>query len=207
MKRLLILSGILLLSCSALAGLREGSSEFELFAGSHLGDTFTLHTDAGDFRMDVKDSTLLGMRGSYFFHENFAVEFTLSGTHSETRAGDDFDMYYYHGNILYQFGHAAFSPFVTVGMGVTTTKRPDPESGGYLENTITDSHFSGNIGGGFKVYFSKDFALRTDVRAYWTAFDKGHCHHDDHDGNNDNCWNNGNLLETTEISAGFVFAF
>jgi len=202
MKRLLILTGILLISYSALAGLREGSSEFELFGGSHLGDTFTLESDSGNTRMDIKDSTLLGMRGSYFVLENLAIEFTLSGTHSETTAGDDFDMYYYHANILYQFGHAAFSPFVTLGMGVTTTKRPDPDSGGF--GTLTDSHFSGNLGAGFKVYFSRDFALRTDIRTYWTAFDNGHCHHND---NNDNCWNNDNLLQTTEISAGFVFAF
>ena len=204
MKRWIVLSTVLLLALPGLAGWQEGSSEFELFLGSHLGDNFTLESDYGDeYRMQLNDSLLLGMRGAYFFGPNTAIEFTLAGTQSDTRDGDDFDLYYYHGNILYQFGEAGFAPFVTVGMGLTTTRRPDVGYGDW--DRITDSHFSWNFGGGFKVYFNRNFALRTDVRGYWTSMDDRDCdHYDNHD---EDCWNNENILSTTEISAGFVFRF
>jgi len=200
MNKVLVTMGILLLTLPAMAGWRDGSSEFELFAGPHIGDTFTLETDWGEgYRMEVKDSVLLGMRGSYFFADNAAIEFTLAGTRSQTTEGDDFDFYYYHGNILYQFGHAAFAPFVTLGIGVTTTRHPDPGMGGWRR--VTESDFSWNFGGGFKIYFNKNFALRTDLRTYWTNINSRHCE------DNEDCWNNENVLATTEISAGFVFSF
>ena len=71
----------------------------------------------------------------------------------------------------------------------------------------TDAEFAWNMGGGFKIYFSPDFAFRTDVRAYWTKTNE-------EDYWDDDCWDHDNgcdywqdSLDATEISAGFVFRF
>jgi outer membrane protein W len=205
MKRSIAFSIILLLALPCLADEREGSSEFELFAGSHLGDSFTMESDYGYHTYELDDSVLLGLRGGYFLNNHLAMEFTLAGTLSQTWEGDDFNLYYYQGNLLLHFGEANFAPFVTVGVGVTTTNRPDLSTGyGERRHQVTDSNFSWNFGGGFKVYFNNNFALRTDIRSYWTAMDDRSCDNGDYD---ENCWNNENVLNTTEISAGFVFRF
>jgi len=182
--------------------LREGTSEFEFFAGSHLGDTFVVHRENNfEEEKELNDSFLLGMRGSYFFEEHFAIEFTLAGTQSDTTDGDNFDVYYYHGNLLFQFGEGAFSPFFTIGIGVTTLRYPKYDI--YMEkHNISDTEFSWNWGGGFKIYFTDNFAFRTDLRAYFINLNKNNDCWNDND-----CWRWEEDLVTTEISFGFVFKF
>ncbi|MEJ5167416.1 MAG: outer membrane beta-barrel protein [Thermoanaerobaculia bacterium] len=194
----------LFLSISSLgfSFLREGTSEFEFFAGTHLGDNFVIHQRYGyTEEKELNDSFLLGMRGSYFFEEHFAIEFTLAGTQSDTTDGDNFDLYYYHGNFLFQFGDGAFSPFFTIGIGATTLRYPSYTADMERYN-ISDTKFSWNWGGGFKIYFSDNFALRTDLRAYFINLNKNDDCWDD-----DDCWRWEEELVTTEFSLGFVFKF
>lgn len=181
--------------------LREGTSEFEFFAGSHLGDTFIIHRSNNfDEEKELNDSFMLGMRGSYFFEEHFAIEFTLAGTHSDTTDGDNFDLYYYHGNFIFQFGEGAFSPFFTIGIGATTLRYPS-YTFNFEKHIVSDTNFSWNWGGGFKIYFSESFALRTDIRAYFLDLNKNDdCWDDD-------CWRWEEELVTTEFSFGFAFKF
>lgn len=208
MKRWIVLSIVLLLALPGLAdGWQEGSSEFELFAGAHLGDTFTLSTSEGnDLQMELDDSMMLGLRGSYFFFDNISMEVTIAGTQAQTWEGQDFNIYYFQGNLTYQFGHAAFSPFFTIGMGMAMLDHPTVDSDWHWRQK-TDSEFAWNMGGGFKIYFGQDFAFRTDVRAYWTRTSEedywdDDCWDDDHD-----CDYWQDSLNATEISAGFVFRF
>ena len=207
MKRTLAILAVLLLALTAVAGFREGTSEFELFAGSHLGDSFTLRTDSGgDLQFDLDDSLLLGMRGAYFISDNMAMEVTMTGTQTETWEGRDFDIYYFQGNLTYQFGHAAFTPFFTIGMGMALLDHPTVDSNWHWRQA-TDTEFAWNMGGGFKIYFTPNFAFRTDVRAYWTKTSE-------QDYWDDDCWDDDHecdywedSLDATELSAGFVFRF
>lgn len=195
---------VLILVCGALSFgfMREGSSEFELFSGFHLGDNFVIHQRQGySEEKDLEDSFMLGMRGSYFFEEHFAIEFTLAGTQSETTDGENFDLYYYHGNFLFQFGEGAFSPFFTIGIGATTLRYPTYTQDLELHN-ISDTKFAWNWGGGFKIYFAENFALRTDIRAYFNNLNR-----DDDCWDDDDCWRWEEELITTEISLGFTFKF
>lgn len=207
MKRTLLLLVLVLAALPALAGFREGTSEFEIFAGTHLGDNFTLQTESGvDLEMDLEDSLLLGMRGSYFFTDGFSVEMTMSGTKSETWEGQDFDIYYFQGNATYQFGGGGFSPFFTFGLGMALLDHPTVDSD-WNWRQENDAEFAWNMGGGFKIYFTRDFAFRADVRAYWINTSEEDYWEDD-------CWEHDHdcdywedSLDTTEISAGFVFRF
>lgn len=182
---------------------REGTSEFEFFAGSHLGDTFIIHR-GNNFseEKELNDSFMLGMRGSYFFEEHFAIEFTIAGTQSDTTDGDNFDLYYYHGNFIFQFGEGAFSPFFTIGIGATTLRYPS-YTFDFEKHIVSDTKFSWNWGGGFKIYFSDNFALRTDIRAYFVNLNKDN----DDCWNDDDCWRWEEELVTTEFSFGFLFKF
>lgn len=207
MKRVLAFLAVVLLALPSAAAFREGSSEFELFFGSHLGDSFTIETAGGsDLEMDLEDSVMMGLRGSYFFTDGFSLEMTMAGTRSETWEGMDFDVYYFQGNATYQFGHGAFSPFFTVGMGMAMLDHPTVDSEWNWRQT-TDTEFAWNMGGGFKIYFNPNFAFRTDVRAYWTQTNE-------RDYWDDDCWEHDHdcdywedSLTATEISAGFVFRF
>lgn len=197
-----LLTLFLFFSTFSFGFLREGTSEFEFFAGSHLGDTFIIHRgDNFSEEKELNDSFLLGMRGSYFFEEHFAIEFTLAGTQSDTTDGDNFDLYYYHGNFIFQFGEGAFSPFFTIGIGTTTLRYPS-YTFDFKKHIVSDTEFSWNWGGGFKIYFSDQFALRTDIRAYFINLNKDNDCWDD-----DNCWRWEEELVTTEFSFGFVFKF
>jgi|GEM_PF-2506845 outer membrane protein W len=205
MKKALVVLALLAMALPASAAFREGTSEFELFAGSHLGDTFTLDLGSGStLKMEVDDSVLLGMRGSYFFTDNIAIEMTMAGTQSETWEGRDFDIYYFQGNFTFQFGKAAFAPFFTIGLGAAILDHPTLDNEWNWRQT-TDTNFAWNMGGGFKIYFSPGFAFRADIRAYWILTSE-------QDYWDDDCWDHdcdtwSDSLDTTEISAGFVFRF
>ncbi len=193
---------IFLFSFLSFAGLREGDSEFEFFAGTHLGDTFVIHQNYGyEEEMELNDSFILGMRGSYFFREHFAIEFTLAGTQSDTTEGENFDLYYYHGNFIFQFGEGAFTPFFTIGMGATTLRYPVYTSD-WEKHNVSNTNFGWNWGGGFKIYFNNNFAIRSDIRVYFSDLNKDRDCWDD-----DDCWRWEEELVTTEISMGFVFRF
>lgn len=183
------------------SGLREGTSEFQIFLGPHFGDTFIIYKGSGFYEeKKLNDSLILGMRASYFYGENFALEFTLAGTKSDTTDGEDFDIYYYQGNLHFQFGEGSFNPFFTIGMGVSTL-RYFAHSFQWEKYKISDTKFSWNWGAGFKIYFTDEFAFRTDLRAYYIYLnERDYWWHDYY-----YRWEE--ELITTELSFGFIFRF
>jgi hypothetical protein len=79
------------------------------------------------------------------------------------------------------------------------------EDWGWHEDS--DAEFAWNFGGGFKVYFTPNFAVRADIRAYWINTGEEDYWEDDCWDHHDDCDYWEDSLDTTEVSAGFVVRF
>lgn len=140
MKKLLFLCIasflILFLPILSWAEIREGSYEINPFGGYSFGS------------QDPQDRPAYGLRAGYNLTKNWGVEagFTAVDSKAEIITGD----------MLYHFTpEKAFNPFVLAGFGGANV-RP---SGSDSYSTIV-----GDIGIGFKYFFTDNIALRTDVR-------------------------------------------
>ncbi len=82
----------------------------------------------------------------------------------------DLDIDYYHVGALYQWKTARVTPFVVGSMGLADLQPRD----GLNSST---RRFSGSLGGGVKIPFSPNIAIRFEGRAFWT--DTGDTRFDD----------------------------
>ena len=201
MSRFTIFAAALLTAGLAFGQFRTSTSEVSLFAGIHMGDTFTTSTDPYTYEdMEIEDDTIFGLRWAYFFTNHASLEVTIASVNTETTYfRDDFDLYYFHGNLVWQFGRGQFNPFLTVGLGATTLKYPYETWDGW--GRTSDTRFSLNYGTGFKVYLSERAGVRADLRMWWTSTgfdDFGHDYY---------YYEYENNLHTVELSGGFFFTF
>lgn len=154
------LAAMLLLAPSALAGQREGAFSLSPMVGYHVFE--------GDQRTD--DSVSYGLAGGYNLTKNWAIEFDLRYTPTETdfdTAGmDDFDVRVWTGsmNALYHFNpDGPFVPYLVAGFGGMLFDGGDSGVGDD-DDGDDDSDFMLNAGAGFKYFFAEDLALRVDAR-------------------------------------------
>lgn len=141
MRKTVLLSTVFLLLCvplAALAEIREGSIELNPYGGFQMFNDSTAH-DKG---------SVYGLRLGYNFTKNLGVEAAYDYARSQARM--------YHADLIYHFmPEKSFNPFLVGGIGGA---RMDPENGDKYDEYLV------NVGAGFKYFFTKNIALRADVR-------------------------------------------
>jgi hypothetical protein len=163
------------LAASATAQIREGTVEINPYAGYLFGGNFGDATvDFTPFRLEVDDDAIYGGRVGFNITSHFEIEFEYGYDKTQLiRDNDvsfapnevigDLTLQYYMGYATFNFGHGRLVPYFTIGSGAANLK---PQISGV--QTVSDTRYTGAIGGGIKYFFDPHFALRFDGRAYST---------------------------------------
>lgn len=193
MRKSLTLAALLLIPAAALAQ----THRFEItptvgwrFDGElNVDDDFL---DESNVRVDEGEA--FGVIFNVPLTPNWQLEFIANRQNSEfivdpgvftpERELGDVTIDLYHAGISFQWGPGQVQGFFSGGLGLG---RIDPDN----SDLETESRFSGNLGGGVKIFLAENVGLRFDGRGYWvdlaTDFDD-HDHHDDDFGYNEALW-------------------
>ncbi len=107
----------------------------------------------------------------------------------------DVEITYVHGGIYYEWLGGQVVPFISATAGVT---RLDPK----FADLEAEDRASASLGGGVKIFFSRNVGLRLEGRGYWTDLDARF--RDDSRRRNSEV---NQALYQGEASAGLIFAF
>lgn len=208
MRKALILAGLLLIPAAALAQ----SHRFEVtpYAGWRFDGEFNVDgdfLDEGNVRVDEGASfgVIFDVPLSPYWQLEFIAnrqdsEFIAdAGLFSPERSLGDVTIDLVNAGILFQWGPGQVQGFFSSGLGIA---RIDPENSA-LE---AESRFSGNFGGGVKIFLAENVGLRFEGRGYWvdlqTDFDDHDGHHD-----HDDDFDSGVGLWQGEASVGLIFSW
>ena len=217
MRRLLLglLASVFMASWANAQG-TTNSVELTPTAGYWFGDTISRGIINGvDFDVRVNDAPSYGLRIAYKFSPTMALEgfFTRERADMSTGHGDLFsgankighmDMTAAEANFELSFGHSRLVPFLVGGIGamrLEPTFTVGPISGSSLSS---DTRFMGDFGGGLKLFFTPEVALRFDWRGHSVDLNQGR--NGDH--NCDwwgSCSYDHNWLTFTEVGLGLTF--
>ena len=190
-----------------------GLVELTPTAGYWFGDTLSEGTTGiFDFDVTIDDAPAYGLRLGYRFAPNWALEGTFTQARADLVTGEDelfggqqkvgeIDLTTAEIGVEGSFNGSRFVPFLAVGIGAM---RLDPD----LSGSSADTRFVGNFGGGFKLFFSPQVALRFDARFHsvligdnddrncddWDDWDEWDCKYND--------W-----LTFGELALGLSFVF
>jgi OOP family OmpA-OmpF porin len=142
---MIIIISMSALNFPALAGaeMKEGSVEISPFFGYCTGST----------SRDLCHKDVYGLRLGYTFTPVWEIEGTIEGVGSSSAT-------MYHADVLYHFmPEKSLNPFVIAGIGGAHVR---PRSGSPYDTVM------GNIGVGFKYWFSENIAFRTEIRDVMT---------------------------------------
>jgi opacity protein-like surface antigen len=162
-------------AAAAQAQLRAGTVEFNPYAGWLFGGNFgDASVEFTPFDVGVDDDAVyggrLGFNASSLFE--FELEYAYFKTNFELDPDDvfvppqglgDLKIQYFMGYATFNFGTSRFVPYFTIGAGAAHL---DPDVQDF--DTDSDTRFTAGIGGGIKYFFTPNFALRFDGRAYST---------------------------------------
>lgn len=214
MRRLIVVFAAFLVAPFAAAQGTGGSIELSPVAGYWFGDTLAKGT-TGVFPFDVTidDAPAYGFRLAYRFNPNVALEGFLSRSRADLVTGADelfggqekigeIDLSTGEIGVEGSFGHSRMVPFVAGGVGIM---RLDPK----IEGTSADNQFVGYLGGGFKLFFTPQIALRFDARWHSVDVGNGDSHHDEWDCDYYHDWDcyDNNWISFTELALGLTFVF
>lgn len=214
MRKILLLVVLLV---PAFAFAQNHVMEVTPFGGYQWGGTISEYsTDVFHQDVDVRS------HGSYGFiidvPMSYGLQFELLANRQPTSLGTQSDLFdpshtvadinidYYHAGLLWQFAPSPnVRPFMTMSLGMANLDLD-------LPNSQNEQKFSGSIGGGVKVFLSKNIGLRFEGRGYWTDTAE--------DNWNDCCYAKGmkpshdnydyyynNDLYQGEMMVGVIFAF
>jgi hypothetical protein len=148
-----------------------GSVELTPTAGYWFGDTMSEGTTGiFDFDVTIDDAPAYGLRLGYRFSPNWALEGYFGQMRADLVTGDDelfagqekigeIDVTAAEIGVEGSFGSSRLVPFLAGGIGAM---RLDPD----LSGASADTRFVGNFGGGFKLFFTPQIALRFDARIH-----------------------------------------
>jgi len=188
----------------------EGSIELSPTAGYWFGDTLGQGTTGlFDFDVTIDDSYSYGFRLGYRFSPNVAMEGFLTRSSADMVTGEDelfggeqkigeIDLTTGELGIEASFGSSRMVPFIAGGIGIM---RMDPQ----LPGASADNRFVGYFGGGFKLFFTPQVALRFDARVH--SVNVGDSGFDDCDYWEDWDCHNNNWLNFVELGLGLTFVF
>jgi hypothetical protein len=216
MRRILIGLCVVLAAPWAIAQGTASTIELTPTVGYWFGDTISRGAVSNvDFDMTVDDAPSYGLRIAYRFTPSWAIEGFLAKEradlitgHRELFAGTSrigkMDMTTAEANLELSFGHSRFVPFLAGGIGAM---RLDPSldivpvEGS--SNLSADTRFVGDFGGGFKLFFTPQLALRFDWRGHSVKIDnQSRCNW-----YWDNCHYDRNWLTFSEVALGLTFVF
>jgi hypothetical protein len=194
----------------ALAQGSGGSVELTPTAGYWFGDTLARGTTGlFDFDVTIDDAPAYGLRLGYRFSPNVALEGFFARSHADLVTGQDqlfggqekvgeIDLTTAEVGVEGSFGHSRLVPFIAGGIG---GMRLDPK----LAGASADNRFLGYFGGGFKLFFTPQVALRFDARWHSVNVQDSTHHHCDywHD------WDcrNDDWITFGELGLGLTFVF
>lgn len=206
MRRWLIGLVIVLLAPWAMAQGVAGSVELTPTAGYWFGDTLARGTTgAFDFDVTIDDAPSYGLRIAYRFTPNWAFEGFLARERADLVTGHDelfggrskvgsIDLTTATIGFEGSFGSSRLVPFLAGGIGAMNL---DPS----LQGMRSDTRFTANFGGGFKLFFSPQIALRFDFRGHAVNVGDRQRHCDWWE----SCASNDNWISFREVALGLDF--
>jgi hypothetical protein len=190
-----------------------GSVELTPTAGYWFGDTLSEGTTGiFDYDVTIDDASAYGLRLGYRFSPNWALEGYYGQSRADLVTGGDelfdgegkigeIDVTTAEIGVEGSFGSARLVPFLAGGIGAM---RLDPD----LSGASADTRFVGNFGGGFKLFFTPQIALRFDARIHSVQIGENDhdCDHwDDWDDWGDCGYND--WITFGELALGLSFVF
>lgn len=208
MKKLGLFAAFLVVTPWLFAQGTPGSVELTPTVGYWFGDTIGRGTtDAFDFDATIDDAPSYGLRLAYRFSDNWALDGFLARERADLVTGHDdlfggsskfssMDLTTGEVGLEVSFGHRRLVPFLAGGIGAM---RMEPK----VKGVRGDTRFVGNLGLGFKLFFSPDVALRFDWRNH--SVNTGGS--DDECDWWDDCHHDREWLSFREVSLGLTFVF
>lgn len=213
MHRVFAAACLMLVASGAFAQGTPNTVELTPTIGYWLGDTIAQGTISGvNFDTTVDDAASYGVRVAYRFAPNWAIEGFLTKERADLVTGHKelfggvnrvgrMDMTTAELNAEVSFGHSRFVPFLGGGIGAMRLD-PSINVAGGNANLTADTKFVGDFGGGFKLFFSPQVALRFDWRGHSVNINSQR----DCDWWSD-CHNDRNWLTFSELALGLTFVF
>ncbi len=215
MRRILLPLCAVLAASWAMGQGTPNTVELTPTVGWWMGDTISRGVVNNiDFDMTVDDAPSYGLRVAYRFAPNWAFEAFLAREradlttgHRELFSGQNrigrMDMTTAEANMEVAFGHSRFVPFLAGGIGAMRLEPTLTNSQAGSVSLSSDTRFVGDFGGGFKIFFSPQVALRFDWRGHSVNIDNSRrC-----DWGWDDCHWDRNWLTFTEVGLGLTFVF
>lgn len=207
MRKIALLALVWLFPLSAWAQ-APNTVELTPTVGFWLGDTIARGvTPTFNFDVTIDDAPAYGVRLGYRFAPNWALDFALFRENADlvTGRGDlfgghstigDIDLTTLEVGVEGSLGHRRVVPFLAGGIGAMHL---DPN----FRDASADTRFVANFGGGFKVFFTPELALRFDWRGHsvHVGGDRGHCDWWDE------CDRSDDWITFTEVALGLSFVF
>jgi len=216
MRRLLLgLTIAVLLAPGAFAQGMANSVELTPTAGYWFGDTLSRGTiNSVNFDVRIEDTPSYGVRIAYKFTPSLALEGFFTRERADLTTGQTggffsgnkvgtMDITAAEVNLEYAFGHSRLVPFISGGIGAMRLDPTIYPTQGSPAPTLTaENRFLADFGGGLKLFFNPNVALRFDWRGHSanldTGRDCGYYHY---------CSYDHNWLTFTEVGVGLTFAF
>jgi hypothetical protein len=187
------------------------SARFEItpLAGYRASGQVTAYDDFEDELIDtdleVEESEFYGVVADIPLSRNWKLELLANRQESNFILDEgifepvenlgDVTIDYYHVGLLYEWGRGQVNPFVTAAVGLA---RIEPSS----RLVDAEDRASASLGGGVKIFFSRNIGLRLEGRGYWTDLDTGIS-----DGSGRRRRQVEEALYQGEASAGLILAF
>ncbi len=215
MHRIFAAACLMLVASGAFAQGTTNTIELTPTVGYWFGDTVSQGSvNNVPFDMTINDATAYGLRVAYRFNPMWAVDLFLAKENADlvTGRGEFFggvskigtmDVTTAEVNMEVAFGHSRFVPFLGGGVGAMRLA-PTLHVEGAAGSLSADTKFVGDFGGGFKLFFSPQIALRFDWRGHSVDLNT---HHNDCDWYYGGCYYDHNWLTFTELSLGLTFVF
>jgi hypothetical protein len=202
MRKALILAVLLLIPAAAVA--QDHRFEITPYAGFRFDGEFNVDGDFLEERgVRVDEGASFGVIFDVPLNPNWQIEFIANRQNSEfiVDAGlftpeqslGDVTVDIVNAGILYQWGPGQVQGFFSGGLGIA---RIEPDRQG----VEAESRFSGNIGGGVKIFFAENVGLRVEGRGYWVDLESGF------EGRYDRFDSDEGMYQG-EVSAGLIIAF
>ncbi|HWM93543.1 MAG TPA: outer membrane beta-barrel protein [Thermoanaerobaculia bacterium] len=175
MRKAIILAALLLIPASAFA--QTHRFEITPMVGYRFDGEFNVDGDFLEERdVRVDEGGMFGVILDIPLNPNWQLEFIANRQNSQfiVDAGlftpeqelGDVTVDLVNAGFLYQWGPGQVNGFVSGGLGIA---RIEPDRA----DVEAESRFSGNLGGGVKVFFAENVGLRFEGRGYWVDLETG----------------------------------
>lgn len=178
--RVLALSCLLLPAAAGVLAAQGGAFEITPLAGYRFSGQVAAYDrfdeELVDTDIEVEEGEFFGVLLGIPLTPNWKLELLANrqestfildeGLFEPIQELGDVTLSYYHVGLLYEWGRGQVRPFIVGALGLAQIEPDSPR-------VDTEDRFSGSLGAGVKVFFSRNVGLRLEGRGYWTDFDAG----------------------------------